>query len=77
MLEDNNFNYTVEPTQLIDEISSNEYYIGYSINGIDQTKNIWKIKKIIKIGTIWHFQFPQGNQTYVYTWSDRFSYPYV
>jgi hypothetical protein len=76
MLNDNLKIYNIDPVKLIDEISSTEYYIGESINGNDQTKPTWKIKKIWQVGTVWHFGYPDGKQDYLYIWDDRFDYSY-
>ncbi len=69
-------NYNIEPTQLIDETSSTEIYLGYSENGGATGGALWKIKRISKIGTVWHFEFPNGDQNYKYIWDDRFGYTY-
>ena len=63
--------HNFEAHSLIDEVSSDEIYIGISSNGRAIDKPIWKIKKIWKDGTIWRVQFPDGDQTFSYTWNDR------
>lgn len=61
----------VEPITLIDEYSSEEFFIGISINGRSTSKSIWKIKKIWKDGTIWKVEFPDGDQSFIYVWDNR------
>ena len=77
----NEFNlqsYKVEPITLIHENSSTEYYIGTSNNGRDTSKEIWQIKKIVKIGDVWSVtQFPNGNQEFKFKWDDRLIYTYL
>lgn len=66
----------IEPNTIIDEVSNTEYYIGTSENGIDLSKPTWKIKRILKVGNIWKFGYPNGNQTYEYVWNSRYEYAY-
>ncbi len=67
-----------EPITLIDEQSSEEYYIGVSTNGSDISEPYWRIKKIWKDGTVWKIQFPNGDQSYKFIWDDRISgYTYL
>jgi len=66
----------IEPVKLIDEVSSTEYYIGESINGNKQSKPTWKIKRIWKVGSVYNFGYPEGQQKYNFVWDDRFSYSY-
>jgi hypothetical protein len=81
MSDFNNFNDTfngqppsvIEPTILIDQLSGAEIFIGTSINGKDTSAAIWKIKKIMLDGTVWNFQFPNGDQSYSFVWDDRIS----
>lgn len=61
---------------LIDEISTTLYYIGWSKNGTNAGKPIWRIKKIWKAGTVWHFGFPNGDEDFKYTWNIRPTYIY-
>lgn len=66
----------IVPNTIIDEVSSEEFYIGKSINTKSQTATTWSIKKIWKVGTVWNFGFPDGNQEYSFAWSDRVGYDY-
>jgi hypothetical protein len=66
----------IEPVRLIDEVSSTEYYIGESINGNNQSNPTWKIKRIWKVSTIYHFGFPDGQQEYKFIWDDRYDCNY-
>jgi len=63
----------IEPITLIDEVSSEEFYIGTSINGGNTSKATWRIKKIWKDVTVWKVEFPDGDQSYNYVWDDRIS----
>jgi hypothetical protein len=72
-----------DAVMLVDELTSTEYYIGISWNRADQSKPTWRIKRIWKVGTVWHFGFPQpdpkqgGNQEFKWIWDDRYSYSYA
>jgi len=61
---------------LVDEVSSTEIYIGQSINGKDPNDNNWKIKRILQVGSVWTFTFPNGEQKFDFIWGQRFSYTY-
>jgi hypothetical protein len=65
--------FTIEPITLIDEVSSEEFYIGTSINGRNTSKATWRIKKIWKDVTVWKVEFPDGDQSYKYIWDNRLS----
>ena len=68
----------IEPITLIDEQSSEEYYIGVSTNGRDTSKPYWRIKKIWKDDTVWKIEFPNGDQSYTFIWDDRIgAYTYL
>jgi hypothetical protein len=69
-------NFNFQPNRLIDEASSDEFYIGLANNGNDQNAEYWQIQKIIKIGNVWNFQFPEGSQNFNYKWGDRYTYIY-
>lgn len=71
-----------DAAMLVDEVSPTEFYVGVSINHRDTAKPTWRIKRIWKVGNVWHFGFPQenseygGNQEYKWIWDDRYSYTY-
>lgn len=69
--------HQIEPYVLIDELSSDEIYIGTSRSFNTKSSSIWRIKRIIKIGTVWHMQYPNGSQDFNFIWDDRLSYTYV
>lgn len=74
----NQYTYNIEPIQLIDEVSSTEFYIGLSNNGRDTSKEIWKINKITKNGNVWNIsQFPNGSQKFEFIWDNRATYTYL
>ncbi len=59
--------YKSEPIVLVDEVSTNEIYIGVSINGKKTDKPIWQIKRVVKNGNIWDVsQYPDGNQNFIF-----------
>jgi len=72
-----------DAVMLVDELTSTEYYIGISWNRADQSKPTWRIKRIWKIGTVWHFGFPledpkhDGNQEFKWVWDNRYGYTYA
>jgi len=61
---------------LVDEVSTTLYYVGTSKNSTDTSKPNWRIKKIWKIGNVWHFRFPNGNEDFKFVWNNRTSYTY-
>jgi hypothetical protein len=65
--------FNIDPATLIDEASSEEFYIGTSQNGKNTARAIWRIKKIWKDGTIWKVEFPNGDQSFKFVWDDRIS----
>ena len=74
----NQYIYNIEPIQLIDEVSSTEFYIGLSNNGRDTSKEIWKINKITKNGNVWNTsQYPNGSQKFEFIWDNRATYTYL
>jgi hypothetical protein len=69
--------HKIDPVMLVDEVSSIEYYIGVSRNFSDTSRANWQIKKIWKDGSVWKFEFPDGNQNFVHIWDSRFLYTYT
>ena len=70
--------YTIEPTTLVDEVSSTEIYVGVSNNGKNVNSPVWKIKKIMKTDNVWDTgMFPSGSQDYTFVWEDRASYNFI
>jgi len=67
----------IEPYVIIDELSSSEIYIGISKSFSDPARANWRIKRIQKIGNVWKFQFPNGDQNFKFIWDDRISYTYM
>jgi hypothetical protein len=67
-----------EPVKLIDEVSTQLYYIGTSNFGNASNSAVWKIKKIEKIGNVWSLAaYPDGNQDYKFVWDERGNYNYI
>jgi len=80
MLENSDINVQsifIEPYILVDELSATEIYLGTSKSFSDPSKSNWKIKRIIKIGSVWKFQFPNGDQGFNFVWDDRLLYTYA
>jgi hypothetical protein len=67
----------IEPYILVDELSTTEYYIGTSKSFNDMARPNWRIKRIVKIGNVWKFQYPDGKQDFIFIWDDRLSYSYA
>jgi hypothetical protein len=72
----NVFAHNIEAPLLVDELSDTEYYIGYSKNTRYVNKANWRIKRIWKVGNVWNFGFPEGNQGFEFVWDERDSYTY-
>jgi hypothetical protein len=66
----------VDEVMLVDELSTTEFYIGLSDNSSDKAKATWKIKRVLKVGSIWTFQYPDGIQKYEWAWDARLGYDY-
>lgn len=65
-----------EPPLLVDEVSETEFYIGYSNNSSIKSASHWRIKRIVQIGNVWNFEFPNGNQNFIFIWDIRDTYDY-
>ncbi len=74
--EFNTYQHNLESPLLVDEISSTEFYIGQSDNTNDIYKGNWRIKRIWKVGSVWNFGFPNGNQDFIFVWDERDTYTY-
>lgn len=72
----NVFYHNIEAPLLVDEISSTEYYVGQSDNTRLIGEGNWRIKRIWKVGNVWNFGFPNGNQGFIFDWDIRDSYTY-
>ena len=68
--------HNLEAPVLVDEVSSTEYYIGQSKNSKVLDKANWRIKRIWKVGSVWNFGFPDGNQDFKFVWDLRDTYTY-
>ena len=80
MLESTDINIqqsNFEPIKLVHEYLPTEIYIGTSNNGNDTSNETWSIKRIIKINDVWALnEFPDGNQSFKYSWDLRLNYSY-
>ena len=68
--------HNIDIITLVDELSSTEYYLGTSKNFSDPAAANWRIKRIWKVGSVWKFEFPDGNQNFKWVWDERLSYLY-
>ena len=67
----------IEPPTLIDQHSATNFYIGVSQNFKDPSKPYWQIKRIWQVGTVWYSGYPDGDQTFNFTWDQRLGYVYL
>lgn len=67
---------TIEPTTLIDQVSTTEFFLGTSRSFKDLAKPNWRIKRIWQVGTVWFEGYPNGNQDFVFIWDSRGIYAY-
>ena len=74
--EINILQHNIEAPLLVDEVSSTEYYIGESKNTSNIYRDNWRIKRIWKVGNVWNFGFPNGNQDFIFQWELRDTYTY-
>lgn len=65
-------------TLLVDEVTDGEeYYFGYAHPENDDVANpVWRIKKMVKTGTVYVFKFADGNADFDNIWDDRTSLTY-
>lgn len=63
----------IEPSVLIDVVSSIEFYIGTSKSFNNPSVANWRIKKIWQIGTVWMSGYADGDQGFNSIWDDRAS----
>ena len=73
---DNVTHHNIKPPMLVDEVSATEYYIGTSRRFSDTGDNKWRIQRIWKVGSVWNFGYPNGDQSFVFSWANRFTYTY-
>ena len=73
---DNVEHHVVKPPMLVDEVSDTEYYIGTSRRFSEQTDEKWRVQRIWKVGNVWNFGYPDGDQSFRYVWADRYGYTY-
>jgi hypothetical protein len=73
---DNVEHHIVKPPMLVDEVSDTEYYIGTSRRFSEQTDKKWRIQRIWKVGSVWYFGYPDGDQSFNYIWASRYGYTY-
>ena len=72
----NVFDHAILPPMLVDEVSDIEYYVGHSKNTNKRGVGNWRIRRIWKVGSVWNFGFPDGNQDFVWNWDLRDTYDY-
>lgn len=71
-----NLNFGQNP-QRIDEITTTLVYIGYAqVSAPDPSLDLWKIKRIEKVGTVWEIRYADGDELYDNIWNNRFSINY-
>lgn len=68
---------TIEPSVLIDQVSSTEFYIGTSKSFNNPGAAVWRIKRIWQVGTIWMSGYADGNQGFGFIWDNRSDGTYV
>ena len=66
----------IEPTILIDEASTIDFYIGVSNSFSDPAQPNWRIKRIYKVGNVWKQGYPDGDQHFIFVWDLRPTYVY-
>ena len=66
----------IEPTILIDEASTIDFYIGVSNSFSDPAQPNWRIKRIWQVGNVWKQGYPNGDQGFTFIWDDRLTYVY-
>jgi hypothetical protein len=66
----------IEPSILVDTLTSTDNYIGTSRSFRDPSKPNWRIKRVYQIGTVWKIGYPNGDQGFNFVWDLRFTYVY-
>jgi hypothetical protein len=66
-----------EVVSLVDEVSADTMYVGYSVRNNSRTDTaLFKIKLIVKDSTVTKIMHPDGVDTYTKIWDNRKSYTY-
>ena len=60
-----------------DEVNDFLYYLGWAELNSAEDEEVWKIRRIRKVGSVWYQEYAYGNQFYRYKWSERSTYPYA
>lgn len=76
MFENNLLQTVFEPNTLIDEYSTTEIYYGTSVGSSDESASTWRIRRAKKVGNVWSFKYPNGDQSFGFAWDDRLTYLY-
>lgn len=61
---------------LIDQVNSNNIYIGRAILGSATSDPVWQIFKITIVGTITSLEYADGQLDFTKVWDNRASYSY-
>ena len=68
--------YCSEEYVLIDGKTGSTKYVGTSLNSGNVNVSTWRLKKEWIVDNIQYMGFPNGDQSYEYSWSGRTGYTY-
>ena len=61
----------------IDEVNGTLFYFGWHKPGSSNAANaVWKIARRLQTGTVWAYEWADGNQNYDNIWDNRASLTY-
>ena len=64
------------PTR-IHEVSKTLFYLGWAELNSAEDEEVWKIRRIRKLNTVWYQEYAYSNQFYRYKWTERSFLPYA
>ena len=65
-----------ESPNRIDEVNDTLYYLGYAEYGSSESDEVWKIRRIRQVGSVWYQEYPNAQQEYRFAWTARAALSY-
>lgn len=62
---------------VVDKVSPTEVFVGEASPGSSPTANVWRIRKVLTLGTETRILFAEGSVNFAFRWADRASLTYV
>ena len=55
----------------VDEVNSNLTYIGFALDNVSTSSPVWKILRVVKVGTVTSLEYAGGESSYSNIWENR------